>query len=209
MLFAFFKKLAAANHPENKLNKNAKVYVWSGGPHDVGHVSMQFHGKDGSPIYTSIWPNKFPSIGPLTIFPLHAGLATKLSDDIKSESRRLPLELDNGFESMLLNENRGDEVRPDKIFEISVPNHNAMLKEFERIKTGVEDGNVCYQLYPNVNTTSKERYNCATLVAHLLKTGGLTSLPNTPEWKPSDFSNILEKQSCGVRPSDDRCKRLL
>ncbi len=188
------EKLPVAPAPEPILDDQAKVFVWSGDADNVGHVSIQLEAKkDGSKTYTSIWPKRVPAVGPLTIFPLRAALATRLEQDIKSESNGFSLQLDNGSES-LVPRSSGQQINPDKIFTVPIPDMDAMRKEYDRIESGVKEGNICYQLFPNVKTTSREVYDCSTLVAQLLKVGGVTGLPATPEWKPSVFAEILEQQ---------------
>jgi hypothetical protein len=179
---------------DNSLSDNkAKVYVWSGDRDNVGHVSMQFKPKNNpSPIYLSIWPDRLPSVGPLAYLPLHATLATKLSDDIKAESSGFTLEFRDGGEDLVFSHKK--EVKPDKIFSVLVPQMDDMDQEYKRINSGIKEGKIRYQLFANAKTTNAEVYDCATLVDHLLKSGGVDSLPEKSEWKPSDFSEILEKQ---------------
>jgi hypothetical protein len=182
-----FAKKDTENQPK------AKIFIWSGDPLDnVGHVSMEFADKNSSSTYLSIWPDKFPAVGPFAYFPLHAKLATNLEDDVKAESSGFSLEIENGSESLVP---RHTTVKPDKEFSAVIPNADAMEKELKRIQSGVQAGKIRYQLFPNVHTTKTEVYNCATLVDHLLKVGGISSLPEKPVWRPSEFSEVLEKQS--------------
>lgn len=174
------------------VDNNAKVYIWSGDRDNVGHVSMQFQPKDNaSPTYLSIWPDRLPAVGPLAYMPLHATLAKQLSDDIKAESSGFTIDFRDGGEDLVRIHR---EVKPDKILSVPVPNPDKLNQEYKRIQSGIEEGKIRYQLFPNSRTTNTEVYDCATLVDHLLKAGGVNSLPEKPEWKPSDFSNVLEKQ---------------
>jgi len=171
---------------------DALVYIWSGDAHNVGHASIQF--GTNAP-YVSIWPAKIPAIFPLTYFPLPAKLSTKLSDDIKAESYKFELQLENGSETLIRKRN-DQEVEPDKIWRIHGLDTSAMEKEAKRITSGVEERTIFYQLYSHIKTTSSEVYDCATLSAHLLKVGGMTSLSKSPLlWKPSAFSDELKRQS--------------
>ncbi len=174
-------------------NHEAKVFVWSGDNlSDVGHVSIEFPTKNHEPpVYTSIWPAKFPAVGPLCYLPLRATLSTQLSDDVRAESSGFSLELGNGDEALIP---RRKINYPDKEFSVKVPHVDSMEQEFKRIQSGVKEGKICYQLFPQVKTTKTEVYNCSTLVDHLLKMGGVDNLPEKPEWRPAAFSDILENQ---------------
>jgi hypothetical protein len=177
----------------SSLDNKAKVYIWSGDRDNVGHVSMQFQPKNNpTPTYLSIWPDRFPAVGPLAYVPLHATLAKRLADDMKAESSGFSIDFRNGGEDLVPNHKK--EIEPDKIFSVPITQMDALREEFERIDEGIKEGKIRYQLFANSKTTNTEVYDCATLVDHLLKTGGVDSLPEKAEWKPSSFSEILAHQ---------------
>jgi|SRR5580700_3594545 hypothetical protein len=175
--------------------KKAKVFVWSGDRDNVGHVSMQLP----SGAYTSIWPDKTIAVGPFAYLPLHATLATALEQDIKAESKGFTVELGAGEESLIPSHVK---KLPDQEFSVTISEPEKLEEEFKRIKEGVKQGTIRYQLFATSHPfptshllhTDEEEYNCATLVDHLLKEGGVP-LPTNPHWRPSEFSEDLEKQS--------------
>lgn len=178
------------DHSDDRADGMAKVFVWSGDTHNVGHVAIQL---DAS-VYTSIWPDKYPAIGPLTIVPLRAALASNLASDSRLESIKASVEYDSNGDSVWVRRRSVNPTQPDKVFIVTNLDKRKMLEEYERIKSGVQSGKVCYQLFPGIKTTSTEVYNCTTLANHILRAGGLTTLPASPSWKPAAFADLLEKQ---------------
>ena len=187
-------------HSGDRSNGRAQVFVWSGDEHNVGHVAIQLDSgpakcsDDQSSVYASIWPDKYSAVGPLTIVPLHAALASNLASDARLESIKASVEYDSSGDGVWVRRHTGEPIQPDKVFTITKLDKGKMIEEYERIKSGVQSGKVCYQLFPGIKTTSTEVYNCTTLANHILRVGGLTSLPASPSWRPAAFANLLEKQ---------------
>ncbi len=170
-MFSFFssaedkEETNQQNFLEQKYGKQdgqAKVYIWSGGSaKGVGHVAIELTNQESKQTetkhskYLSIWPT-FPAIGPTAIIPLKAALADSLSQDIHMESSISKTTPGDPSDLCLSAQETevaaADRILPDKVFTVRNLNTKNIESEIERLKEGVDNGSVLYQLLPAVNT---------------------------------------------------------
>lgn len=182
-----------------KEDESLVVYVWSTRL-GLGHVSIQLDGKTPKYMpndlgdYLSIWPSSTAAGGLTAVWPLRATSARSVEDDCNQEAIRPPADF-----SDLLEPIKNVPVQPDQIFAIRGLDREKIKEEFERIKKGLELGEVRYQLLPGVKlanyfTSPREVYNCVTLTERLLEIGGAENLTQSPWTTPSQFATQLRKQ---------------
>lgn len=183
-----------------KEENQVTVYVWSSGLNSLGHVSLQLDGEtfkykaDDRGDYLSIWPSSTPAGGLSSIWPLKGTSSRGLEDDCKQEAIRSPEDFSNLMEPAEILP-----VPPDQVFVVQGIDKIKIKEEFDRIKKGLETGDVRYQLLPDVKVANlffnpKEIYNCVTLTEHLLKVGGVENLTQIPWKTPSRFAAQLREQ---------------
>jgi hypothetical protein len=205
---------------------NTWVYIWKMTAQTVGHTAIQVGGckpklnQDDSGDYVSIHPNMIPSVGPTVILPLPAGLASTLSEDMAVEagSQNYDMLVELGG---IPPDNQPTSCLPDYTFKIANLKTDAMRNMIAATRQEVETGKTTYQLLPKVNalqffkessqfisynpvdiTSSPKRpdtynrYNCATLVSAMLKTGGVPIRQSAMPWgqTPNDLIEQLSKK---------------
>jgi hypothetical protein len=199
-----FNSTIEQKHPFTH-SKKTYVYFWNMTPDGVGHAAIQVDGskpkmkEEDEGTYISIHPHIIPSVGPTTVLPLPACLATNLLEDMENEaaaSHKPILDDSSGifpFDSKPL--------APNKTFVIEGLDTEAMLERINKTKEGVQSDTVNYQLLPKVNflrffrespyfiaqdpvdmemhrrssqkVEETQVYNCSTLVSDILNSGGL------------------------------------
>lgn len=125
-----------------------RVYVWLSSPRGVGHASISV---DNS--YISIWPKMTPAVGPMSVLPLSAELATDLAEDMTAEAHE-HLPVINSTDTCAVTVHDGDnadQTPPDKVFDLTNLDVPAMKKYIEDERTKVREGYARYQLFPGVN----------------------------------------------------------
>lgn len=208
-MLRLFSQNEMAAEKEVKDDK-VQVFVWSGGLGSLGHVAVQLDGEkpkrnlSDRGKYLSIWPKNTPAGGLTSIFPLTAALCPNLAHDCVQEAAKPSDE----FEDLMHpTESESKTVEPDKVYTFSHLDKEKIKQEVQRLESGIADGSVRYQLLPGVklggffqnflsrNQRKPEVYNCVTLTDHLLKVGGMHTLPESSAWvKPSKYADILSKQ---------------
>lgn len=188
--------------------KDTWVFIWNMTADKVGHAAIQVGGsqpkmKDEEPgEYASIHPEGIPSTGITSVLPLPAHLATNLSEDMETlgaSKNTSFIDMDNPPKIISEQENP---LPPDEVYHFKDLNTAEMSKHIQKTQKKVENGEVGYQLFPNVNVlgffkdssafishdpvdiemhrrvsqgkkSNTEVYNCTTLVSEVLNEGGL------------------------------------
>jgi|GEM_PF-3720757 len=197
---------------KNNDSENTYVHVWNLTSKGVGHTAIQV-GEGENQAYTSIHPDFIPACGPLAVVPLPANIATTLDEDMAIEgmSRHDGGDLDAPFG---ISNTEPTPAKPERTIKIAGLDTKAMRKEIQAVNERVAEGDTYYQLIPKVNThaffkdlptlisqdpvdatlaqkqdqlhTSSPTYNCATLVSHILKTGGAAPMKSSSvPWHPT------------------------
>ncbi|RDI46891.1 hypothetical protein [Aquicella lusitana] len=129
------------------------VFIWKMQVDSVGHAAIQIGGdqpkytENDPGNYMSIWPKWLPSIGPTKIFPLKSVFANKLTEDQEAQSVRHQTSAQ--FE--VLAQDIIYKQAPDFVYKLKDLDVDAMQKEAQKIKEGVKQHKVCYQLFPNIS----------------------------------------------------------
>ncbi|CAM3022538.1 Uncharacterised protein [Legionella steigerwaltii] len=188
--------------------KDTWVYIWNMTANKVGHAAIQVGGsqpkmKEEDPgDYASIHPNGIPSTGLTSVIPLPAHVATNLSEDMETlgaSENNAAIDMDTPFKVKPILDAKP--LPPDHVYHFTNLNNPKMSQHLQQTQEKVKNGDVGYQLFPNVNLVgffkdsssfvsqdpidvelhrrsrqSKESqvYNCTTLVSDVLKEGGLT-----------------------------------
>lgn len=208
VMFQLFSKLAGKSSDKTEKTPcrcdGAMVFVWSGGLGGLGHVSLELSDTDASDqpsSYSSIWPKYTPAGGPTSIFPLRAAFSDSMKTDTLQEAARPKEDFAD-----LMSPVEIKPVPPDKILCVKDLDKTKIKREFARIKSGIENEEIRYQLLPGVNTSAffnalhprkpiREVYNCVTLTRHLLEKGGMHTLPDASWTTPSKFGDFLVNQT--------------
>ena len=141
---------------------NTWVYIWKMTAKKVGHTAIQVGGckpkfdeTDNNGEYISIHPNMVPSIGPTVIFPLPAGLASTLSEDMTAEAgsqNNAMLGELTGIMEPFPPQHIPSSCLPDYTFNIPHLKTNDMRKLITLTRDEVKTGATTYQLLPKINT---------------------------------------------------------
>ena len=220
-MLSFFKPADKSNEQQDNVDSKdseVQVYTWSEGE-KVGHVSLNIRGSYSS-IWPKNIPAWGPAaIFPLKAAlskSLEADMDNESSSPSIEASDFSSCDAPVDFQKIY-----GTPVKPDKVYTIRGLDVEKMQIEQKRIEEGVAQEKIRYQLFPQlktihvlkklallqahnpfsdnleqnpkVPTQEPEQYNCASLSAHLLQVGGMSSFSSQSIWRPSTLSSILDK----------------